>query len=60
MVNPTVGGETESKLPIAENQREILIIGGGPGGLEAARVAASRGHAVTLYERNGHRGVNSI
>jgi 2,4-dienoyl-CoA reductase-like NADH-dependent reductase (Old Yellow Enzyme family)/thioredoxin reductase len=56
MVNPAVGGETESKLPIAENPREVLIIGGGPGGLEAARVAASRGHAVTLYERSGHLG----
>jgi flavin-dependent dehydrogenase len=29
----------------------VLIVGGGPAGLEAARVAALRGHRVTLYER---------
>ena len=40
----------ETLTPVAQPKR-ILVIGGGPGGLEAARVAALRGHEVTLYER---------
>ena len=34
----------------AESQRSVMVIGGGPAGMEAARVAARRGHSVTLYE----------
>ena len=36
--------------------RRILVIGGGPAGLEAARVCASRGHEVTLFEATGELG----
>ncbi|MEE2981498.1 MAG: FAD-dependent oxidoreductase, partial [Pseudomonadota bacterium] len=35
-----------------DNPRKILVIGGGPGGMKAAAVAAQRGHQVTLYEKN--------
>ncbi|MFH1757363.1 MAG: FAD-dependent oxidoreductase [Pseudomonadota bacterium] len=56
LVNPAVGFETESKPQPAQHPRKVLIIGGGPGGLEAARVAATRGHAVTLCEKNDHLG----
>ncbi len=56
LVNPAVGREAETKLTPAKSPKKVSIIGGGPGGLEAARVAASRGHEVTLYERNGHLG----
>lgn len=56
LVNPAVGEETETGVPPAKSRKKVLIIGGGPGGLEAARVAASRGHEVTLYEKNGHLG----
>jgi len=37
-------------------RREVLVVGGGPAGLEAARVAALRGHAVRLAERSGQLG----
>ncbi len=36
--------------------RKVLVIGGGPGGMEAARVAAERGHTVTLVEKSGELG----
>jgi 2,4-dienoyl-CoA reductase (NADPH2) len=35
----------------APKKKKVMVIGGGPGGLEAARVSAVRGHDVTLYER---------
>ncbi len=37
-------------IPSAEHRRRVVIIGGGPGGLEAARVCAERGHDVVLLE----------
>ncbi len=55
-VNPTTGMEREYALTPAERLKSILVIGGGPGGLEAARVAASRGHQVTLWEKGGQLG----
>jgi len=36
--------------------KKLLVIGGGPGGMEASRVAALRGHRVTLYEKNDRLG----
>jgi 2,4-dienoyl-CoA reductase (NADPH2) len=51
-VNPRTGREVELAAPPAARPRRVLVVGGGPGGLEAARVAARRGHRVSLYERN--------
>jgi len=51
LVNPTVGREKEMALVPAQTPKTVLIAGGGPGGLEAARVAALRGHQVTLCEK---------
>jgi len=51
-VNPTLGFEIEMPaLTRAERPKRVVVIGGGPGGLEAARTAAGRGHRVTLFEK---------
>jgi 2-enoate reductase len=55
-VNPATGNEREYALTRASNQKSVLVIGGGPAGLEAARVAALRGHQVTLWEKDGQLG----
>ncbi len=44
------------ELVATENPKKVLVIGGGPAGMEAARIAAKRGHSVTLYEKNGYMG----
>jgi len=56
-VNPEVGHEFELKTvgPI-QKKLKIMAVGGGPAGMEAAIVAASRGHQVSLYESQGELG----
>ncbi|MDR2587218.1 MAG: FAD-dependent oxidoreductase, partial [Coriobacteriales bacterium] len=44
------------ELPLAATPKKVMVIGGGPGGMEAARIAAARGHTVTLYEKTGALG----
>jgi 2,4-dienoyl-CoA reductase (NADPH2) len=50
-VNARVGHETEPSGAPASEPRKVMVIGGGPAGMEAARVAALRGHHVTLYDK---------
>jgi 2,4-dienoyl-CoA reductase-like NADH-dependent reductase (Old Yellow Enzyme family) len=57
--NPAAGREKEygaETLRPAAVSKKIAVIGGGPAGMEVARVAALRGHRVTLYEKDGALG----
>jgi 2,4-dienoyl-CoA reductase-like NADH-dependent reductase (Old Yellow Enzyme family)/thioredoxin reductase len=56
LVNPFCGREGEMQIVPAEKVKKVSIIGGGPAGLEAAWVAAARGHRVTLYEKQAALG----
>ncbi|OGN92708.1 MAG: hypothetical protein A2Z75_01490 [Chloroflexi bacterium RBG_13_50_10] len=50
VVNPTLGRERESELKPTKSPKKVVVVGGGPGGMEAARVAALRGHKVVLFD----------
>jgi thioredoxin reductase len=57
-VNATLGRETDPEFttrPVT-TPRKVLVVGGGPAGMEAARVAARRGHQVALYEQDDRLG----
>lgn len=50
LVNPRVGREYECDLTPVKEPKNVMVVGGGPAGLMAARTAAIRGHNVSLYE----------
>jgi thioredoxin reductase len=55
-INPEAGKEKEMAIVPATIKKRVLVIGGGPAGLEAARVAAFRGHEVALFEKEPQLG----
>ncbi|MFA4836593.1 MAG: FAD-dependent oxidoreductase [Dehalococcoidia bacterium] len=55
-LNPQTGKEKELVIDPALKPKKVLVIGGGPGGMETARRAAQRGHKVTLWEKSGKLG----
>ncbi len=56
--NPATGREGQLPQVVVKGptKRRVVVVGAGPAGLEAARVSAARGHAVTLFEREGRTG----
>ena len=56
LVNPMLGREKEMAFSNTENPKKVMVIGGGPGGLNVAWVAARRGHDVSLFERQSTLG----
>ena len=55
-VNARLGRRGEADASPADESRRVIVVGGGPGGMEAARVASMRGHRVTLLEMSRQLG----
>jgi 2,4-dienoyl-CoA reductase-like NADH-dependent reductase (Old Yellow Enzyme family)/thioredoxin reductase len=55
-VNAATGREADRRIQPAASPKAVVVVGGGPAGMEAARVAARRGHNVTLFERGDRLG----
>lgn len=55
-VNPQTGNEASFRMVASRQPKRVWVVGGGPGGLKAAEIAAARGHRVTLFEKQPHLG----
>ena len=61
LINPSAGREFEwggDRFEPSASKKNVLVVGGGPAGCEAARTAAERGHKVTIVEASGQLGGN--
>jgi len=56
LMNAQVGWEKEREITPAGKKKKVMVIGGGPAGMEVSRVAALRGHTVSLYEKGDQLG----
>lgn len=52
LVNPSLGRETDMQIHPTKQPKKVVVIGGGPAGLNTAWVAAKRGHEVHLFDKN--------
>ncbi len=59
-VNARLGHYDESPTGPADIRRHVVVVGGGPGGMETARVAAERGHRVTVLEKSRQLGGTAL
>lgn len=55
-VNPYLLKEAQEPLQPTSRKKKVMVVGGGPGGVQAALVASARGHEVTLYEQRPYLG----
>ncbi|HML36285.1 MAG TPA: FAD-dependent oxidoreductase [Bacillota bacterium] len=55
-INPACGNMAYADMKKSEKPAKVAVVGGGPAGMEAARIATVRGHKVTIFEKSGELG----